>query len=92
MSCIDSKMLCLHGVPAGSSTTDKGTFCFCAEPSSCHFRCSEEDAPLYDKAVKKFLATNQARPKCCGVTPEASAERNYARIKVVKDMEKANFG
>ena len=85
-------MLCLHGVPAASSTTEKGTFWFCAEPSSCHFTCSEEAAFLYDKAVKEFLATKQDRPKCCGVTPEASAERNYARFRVVRDMEKASFG
>ena len=92
MTCVDSKMLCLHGVAAGSSTTEKGTSWFCAESSSCHFTCSEEDASLYDKAVKAFLATKQDRPKCCGVTPEASAERNYARIGVVKDVRKANFG
>ena len=46
----------------------------------------------YDKAVKKFLATKQDLPKCCGITPEASAERNYARFSVVRDVTKANFG
>ena len=92
MNCSDSKMLCLHGVPAASSITEKGTFWFCAEPSRCHFTCSEEDAPLYDKAVKRFLATKQDLPKCCGVKPEPSAERNYARFLVVKDPMKANFG
>ena len=85
-------MLCLHGKPAATSTTEKGTFWFCGEPSSCHFICSEEDAFLYDKAVKEFLATKQDRPKCCGVTPEASADRNYARVRVVRDMSKVNFG
>ena len=92
MNCSDSKMLCLHGVPAASSTTEKGTSWFCAEPSRCHFTCSEKDVSLYDKAVKMFLATKQDLSKCCGVTPEASAERNYAKFRVVKDPMKANFG
>ena len=82
-------MLCLHGKPAATSTTEKGTFWFCDEPFSCHFICSEEEAFLYDKAIKEFLATKQDRPKCCSVTPEASAERNYARIRVAKTL---NFG
>ena len=85
-------MLCLHGKPAATSTTEKGTFWFCGEPSSCHFICSEEQAFLYDKAIKEFLTTKQDRPRCCGVAPETSAERNYARIRVVRDIAKTNFG
>ena len=66
-------MLCLHGEEAGTSTTEKGTFWYCKQDDSpCHFICSEDEMELYDKAVKKFLATNQKRPKCCGVAPEAS--------------------
>ena len=60
-------MLCLHGEEAGTSTTEKGTFWYCKQPSTCHFFCSEDQVDLYDKAVKKFLATNQKRPKCCAV-------------------------
>ena len=59
-------MLCLHGEPAGTSTTKNGTFWYCKQvDSSCHLMCSEDQAPLYDKAVKEFLATKQDRPKCC---------------------------
>ena len=82
-------MLCLHGKPAAKSR--KGDFWFCSEPSSC-FDCPEEQAFLYDKTIKEFLATKQERPRCCGVAPEASAERNYARIRVVRDITKTNFG
>ena len=104
-------MLCLHGEEAGTSTTEKGTFWHCKQPSTCHFLCSEDQMDLYDKAVKKFLTTNQKRPKCCGVAPETSKiglvmdrrspyfgqrepspTRNYAKMKVVTDMEKESYG
>ena len=61
--------------------------------------------------VERFLSTNQHRPRCCGVTPEASKiglvmdrrspyfgqrepspVRNYAKMKVVTDMEKESYG
>ena len=73
-------MLCLHGKPAVSSTTENGTFWSCSEPSTC-FVCSEEEKYLYDKAIKAFLATKQDRPRCCGIVPSAQAagiERYYA--------------
>ena len=73
--------------------------------------CSEDQAHLYDKAVKEFLATKQDRPKCCAVKipgqrtvrtlvndggnveiPEVAVVRNYAKMKVVTDMEKESFG
>ena len=60
-------MLCLHGKPAVTSTNENGTFWSCGEPSGC-FVCSEEEAPLYDKAIKTFLSTNQDRPRCCAIT------------------------
>ena len=94
-------MICLHGEPVGTSTTENGTFWFCKQPSSCHFLCSEDQTLLYDKAVKEFLATKQPRPVCCRVegadpkqAPDGSAlcERNYAKMKVVTDMGKASFG
>ena len=72
-------MLCLHGKPAVSSTTENGTFWSCGEPSTC-FVCSEEEKQLYDKAIKAFLATKQDRPRCCGIVPDAQAadiERYY---------------
>ena len=67
-------MLCLCG-----KSTD--AFRRCDQEPSCHFTCPEDEAWIYDRAVKKFLATKQDRPKCCGVTPEAS-ERNYAKFGV----------
>ena len=67
-------MLCLCGKPTDA-------FRRCDQEPSCHFICPEDEAWIYDRAVKKFLATKQDRPKCCGVTPKAS-ERNYAKFGV----------
>ena len=102
-------MLCLHGEEAGTSTTKKGTFWYCKQDDSpCHFLCSEDNADLYDKAVKKFLSTKQGRPKCCAVNmpvqrtlvndggnvkiPEPKVKRNYAKMLVVTDPKKESFG
>ena len=86
-------MLCLHAKPAASSTTENGSFWFCDQQPKCHFICSEEDGYLYDKAIHAFLATNQAQPKCCVAgNPEDPEERNFAKIRVVKDPLKANYG
>ena len=83
-------MLCLHGKPAVTSTTDKGTFWFCGEPFSCNLICREEDEPLYGEAVQTFLKTGQQRPVCCAI--ENSNERHYARLGVVKDTSKTSYG
>ena len=83
-------MFCLHGKPAVQSTTDKGTFWSCGEPSSCQFVCPEGHEGLYGKATEKFLATKQTRPMCCAIG--TSEERRYARIKVVRDVTKESFG
>ena len=98
-------MLCLHGEKCyvGSSIKNGKTFWYCAHPgSSCHFKCTEDDAELYGKAVKEFLATKQDRPKCCAikstlVTNGGSVEmphlgRQYAKMKVVTDREKESYG
>ena len=70
--------------------------------SSCHFECTEDDAELYAKAVKEFLAAKQDQPKCCGVAstrhingvvyPPVVTRRIHAKMKVVTDKEKENFG
>ena len=78
-------MLCLCG-----KRTD--AFWCCAQDPGCGFSCPEDEAWIYDRGVKKFLATKQDRPKCCGVTPEASAERNYARFNVACNLTKPYFG
>ena len=68
-------MLCLCGKPTDG-------FWRCEQDPGCGFSCPEDEVWLYDRAVKKFLATKQDRPKCCAVTPEAS-ERNYAKFGVL---------
>ena len=98
-------MLCLHGEKCyvGSSMKNGKTYWYCPHPvSSCHFKCTEDDAELYDKAVKEFLATKQERPKCCAikstlVEDEVTVEmphlgRRYAKMKVVTDTKKESFG
>ena len=80
-------MLCLHGKPAVTSTNENGTFWSCGEPSGC-FVCSEEEAPLYDKAIKPFLSTNQDRPRCCAITPDGVGEQCYAKFRVYTGTEK----
>ena len=81
-------MLCLHGKPAVTATSENGfTFWFCGEPSGC-FACCEEDAPLYDQGIKAFLAVNQERPKCCTITGNAVGERWYANFRVLTGKEK----
>ena len=79
-------MLCLHGKPAVTSTTENGTFWSCGEPSKC-FVCSGEEKHLYDKAIKTFLATKQDRPRCCGIVPASDAERHYAKFRVYTGTE-----
>ena len=86
-------MLCLCGKPTYETITENhGAFWQCGQDPSCHFICPEDEAWIYDKAVKEFLATKQDRPKCCGVTPDASAARNYAEFGVVSDITKPYFG
>ena len=104
MDTVCDEMLCLHGKKCyvGSSLKN-GTFWYCAHPGpSCHFKCTKVEAHLYDKAVKKFLATKQDRPKCCAITStqveNGVAEtpvvigRQYAKMKVVTDTKKESFG
>ena len=86
MAAVGDKILCLHGEPAGTSTTKNGTLWVCQQPSSCHFSCSEAKKHLYSRVVERFLSTNQPRPKCCGVAPGAS------KIGLVKDIRSPYFG
>ena len=83
-------MLCLHSKPAVTSTNENGTFWSCAESPRC-FVCSEEDAPLYEKAINVFLATNQERPKCCPITGDAEGEWCYATFRVLTGKERRKF-
>ena len=107
MDTVCGEMLCLHGEKCyvGSRVKNGGKFWYCKKsnsPSECHFKCTEDDAELYDKAVKEFLATKQERPKCCAikstlVDDEVTVEmphlgRRYAKMKVVTDTKKESFG
>ena len=82
------EMLCLHGKEAASTETEKGKFWYCNRKEKCLVNCWNDDYDLYDNAIKAFLATNQNIPKCC----MGEKTRHQARMKVVRDMEKANFG
>ena len=84
------KMLCLHGKPAVTSTNEKGTFWSCAESPRC-FKCSQEDASLYEKAINVFLATKQERPKCCPITDDTEGEWCYATFRVLTGKERRKF-
>ena len=83
-------MLCLHGEEAASTENEKGKFWYCNSPDEkCLFVCSDEQADLYEKAIKAFLTTNQPIPRCCA---GEKMQRHLCRMEVVKDMEKPNFG
>ena len=81
-------MLCLHGKPTGKINTKNGTSWVCVQPSTCRFSCSEDQKYLYAGAVEDFLNTGQSRPLCC---MGEDGVRNYAKMKVVTDVEKASF-
>ena len=76
-------MLCLCGKPTNGSW-------HCVQDPCCGFSCPKGEEWLYDRAVKMFLATKQARPKCCPVMPESS-ERNPTKFKVVLPPAGATF-
>ena len=59
-------MLCLHGKPAVALGKKSWTCGDVIHNPRC-FICFEEEKPLYDKAIKAFLATKQDIPKCCGI-------------------------
>ena len=86
-------MQCLHGKEAAATTTENGDFWICAQNPKCKFICAEEDGLLYDKAIQAFLAVNQVLPKCCVLEdPDDPQECNFAKIYVVKDPLKENYG
>ena len=84
-------MFCLHGKPAGKISMKNNVLWVCRQPSTCHFSCFEKqsDKDLYITGVKAFLNTGQSIPLCC---ISKDGERNYAKIKVVRDINKKNYG
>ena len=57
-------MECLHGKPAFSSTTKKGTFRFSGQKLSCKFFCLDQDCYMYTKAVAAFRESGCLHPVC----------------------------
>ena len=84
-------MLCLHGKPAVTSTNEKGTFWSCAESPPC-FKCSQEDAAIYEKGIQAFLEVNEKIPKCCPVTFDPRGEWCYATFGVLTEKESTKMG
>ena len=79
-----SGQICLCRKRTGGTFTENGLYSEC---SFCHFFCTEEDAFVYDQAVKKFLATKQPQPLCC-----MDITRTKAKMKAKTDPEDDNFG
>ena len=77
-------MQCLHKLPAGTSETGNGIFWFCNQNPTCHFICSEDEGYLFENAINAYHKTGQPQPKCCA--------DNLAKLYVVKDMLKQNYG
>jgi hypothetical protein len=77
-------MECLHKLPAGTSETENGRFWFCDRKPSCHFICSEDEGYIYGITMDKYHETDQPQPVCC--------DNNLAKLRVVKDMIKDNYG
>ena len=66
------------------SETENRLFWFCNQNPTCHFICSEDEGYLFETGIMAFDRTNQPQPKCCG--------NNLAKLRVVKDMLKQNYG
>ena len=81
-------MECLHGAPTAVITTrHSGDFHVCAnkKESSCNFFCSPSDVHIFDGAVAKWRLSGVSQPSC-------PTHQKPARLMVVKDIEKANYG
>ena len=74
-------MECLHGLPASAVTTKNGKFWLCNKnnPKSCEFFCPDQDRSLFETAMSMW------HPVC-------DTHQRLARMKVVKDVGKLNFG
>ena len=79
------KMNCLHGHPAGNSTTQNGSFWLCNQSPSCNFFCTEDEGFLFEKAIAAWRSTKQPHPRC-------DKHGRLAKMRVVKDLMKASYG
>ena len=78
--------ICLCRRPTAGEFTENGLCSFCPY---CFYYCTEEDAFIYDQAVKKFLATKQPQPLCCNVDGIMHVK---AQMRVKTDVESDDFG
>ena len=78
--------ICLCRRPTAGEFTENGLCRFC---NYCFYYCTEEDAFIYDQAVKKFLATKQPQPLCCNVDGIIHVK---AKMRVKTDVESDDFG
>ena len=78
-------MKCLYGEPCAHSTTQKGSFWFCNQHSSCNFFCSEDESYLYEKAAAAWKSSKQPHPRCV-------KHGKLAKVCVVKDLMKPSYG
>jgi hypothetical protein len=80
-----SVMECLHGNAAACTTTSNGTFWFCEEKPSCELFCPDENCYMYTRAVAAFGASGSIHPVC-------PTHQKFAKLCVVKDTMKDNYG
>ena len=78
-------MECLHGLPASSTVTQKGTFWFCGENPSCEFFCPDQDCYMFGKAVMAYRESGCVHPRCYG-------HGRLAKLRMVKDKNNQNYG
>ena len=80
-------MDCLYGMPASAISTKKGKFWVCNKnnPKCCELFCPEQDRSLFETAVMMWWANGAIHPQC-------DTHQRLAKMKVVKDVNKRNFG
>ena len=79
------EMKCLPGQPAGTSTTQYGSFWFCSQNPSCNFFCSEDEGYLFEKAINTCNSTQQSCPEC-------DEHCKLAKMRIMKNVMNANYG
>jgi hypothetical protein len=78
-------MECLHGLPASSTVTQKGTFWFCGQKPSCEFFCPDQDCYMFGKAATAFRESGCLHPRCYG-------HGRLAKMRMVKDTNNQSYG
>ena len=80
-------MECLHGLPVSTISCKKGKFWCCDDKNtkSCEFFCPEQDCSLFETAMMMWRVNGAIHPLC-------DTHQRPAKMKVVKDTNKRNFG